>query len=103
MRVVLDADVYLCAIPRLRDQDSPPRRIIAAWLAGGFDAVISDHIIEEVTRNLQKPWFVAAAGDIDAVAIFGGIREVVELVNSSTFPTCLESPAIPRTIMCSRR
>lgn len=59
MRIVLDANVWLAGIPRLRDQDSPPRKLIGAWMDGAFDVVISDHIIEEVIRNFRKPYFAA--------------------------------------------
>lgn len=81
MGVVLDANVYLSGIPRLRDQDSPPRKLIAAWLAGEFDVVISDHIIDEVTRNLRKPYFKQVTEGIDAIGIFIEIHQLADVVN----------------------
>jgi predicted nucleic acid-binding protein len=73
VRVVLDANVFLSGIPRLRDQDTSPRKLIAAWLDGAFDLVLSDHITEEVVRNLRKPYFVTALSGVDAVGIFEDI------------------------------
>lgn len=81
MRVVLGANVFLSGIPRLRDQDSPPRRVLGAWLAGEIDVVISEHIIEEVSRNFRKPYFAALLEDTDALEIWEGIRLVAEVVD----------------------
>lgn len=89
MRVVLDANVYLSALPRLRDQDSPPRKIIGAWLAGDIDIVISARIIEEVSRNLRKPYFAARLKGTDAVRVWeeiGLIAEMVELPSQEHIP-----------------
>lgn len=80
MRVVLDANVFLAALPRLRDQDSPPRRILGAWLAGDIDVVISEHIIEEVSRNLQKPYFATVLEGTNAIRIWSEIRLIAEVV-----------------------
>lgn len=80
MRVVLDANVFLSALPHLRNQDSPPRMVLGAWLAGDIDVVISGHIIEEVSRNLRKPYFAAVLKGTDAIRIWEEIRLIAEMV-----------------------
>jgi uncharacterized protein len=95
VRVVLDANIFLSALPRLRDQDSPPRKILGAWLAGEIDVVISGHIIEEVSRNLRKPYFAARLEGIDAIRIWEEIRlvaEVVELQPQEPLPQLASHP-----------
>ena len=95
MRVVLDANVFLSALPRLRDQDSPPRRILGAWLTGEVDIVISAHIIEEVSRNLRKPYFATVLGGTEAIQVWEEIRriaEVVELHSQEMVPQLASHP-----------
>lgn len=36
---------------------TPPGQILDAWRAGQFVLVISEHIIEELSRTFQKPYF----------------------------------------------
>ena len=95
MKVVLDANVFLSALPRLRDQDSPPRKILGAWLAGEVDVVISGHIIDEVSRNLRKPYFAAMLAGTDAVRVWEEIRliaEVVEIHPEANLPQLASHP-----------
>ena len=53
-RATLDANV-LVAAPLSRV--SPPRLIVSAWLAGRFELVVSEHILDEVTRAHAKRYF----------------------------------------------
>ena len=95
MRVVLDANVFLSGIPRLRDQDSPPRKILGLWLAGEIDVVISGHIIDEVSRNLRKPYFAALLEGTDAIDVWDEIRliaEMVELRSDAPVPQLASHP-----------
>ena len=36
---------------------TPPGQILDAWHAGQFELVTSEHIIEELSRTFQKPYF----------------------------------------------
>jgi len=81
VRVVLDTNVWLSGIPRLDEQNSPPRKLIAAWRDGAFDLVISEHILEEITRNLQKPYFKAVLGERDVSPIIDGIGRYADVVD----------------------
>ena len=52
MRVVLDTNVYISG---LMLPQSLPGRIMAAWLAGEFDLVLSEPMLEEIARVLAYP------------------------------------------------
>jgi len=47
MRLVLDTNVLVSG---LLYPGGPPSRLVRAWRAGAFDLVISDFVIEELTR-----------------------------------------------------
>jgi putative PIN family toxin of toxin-antitoxin system len=47
MRLVLDTNVL---VPGLLYPGGPPSRLVKAWRAGAFDLVISDFVIDELTR-----------------------------------------------------
>lgn len=56
MRVVIDANVYISALISAR---GAPARIVAQWLSGQFDVLVSPAIVDEVSRvtayeKLQK-------------------------------------------------
>jgi putative PIN family toxin of toxin-antitoxin system len=64
-------------------------------LAGEIDVVISHHIIEEVSRNFQKPWFAEKLLGTDAIQIWEEVRsiaEVVELDPDSALPGLASRP-----------
>jgi len=47
MRLVLDTNVLVCG---LLFPGGPPSRLVKAWRAGAFELVISDFLIDELTR-----------------------------------------------------
>ncbi len=52
MRAVLDPNVLIAA---LLSRDGAPGRIVAQWLAGGFELVVSDALLAELERALAYP------------------------------------------------
>lgn len=52
MRVVLDTNVFVFG---LMLPQSLPGRIVAAWRDGEFDLVLSEPMLEEITRVLAYP------------------------------------------------
>jgi predicted nucleic acid-binding protein len=52
-------------------------------MSGAYDLLISDHIIDEVIRNLEKPYFAAVLKGTDAPLIFQEIRSHAEMVDLS--------------------
>lgn len=52
--VVLDSNVLASGFVR---PHGAPGALLGAWRAEAFDLVVSDHILSEVTRTLDKPYF----------------------------------------------
>lgn len=40
------------------DRRGPPGQLLRAWLGGVWGLVVSDHILNELERTFQKPYFV---------------------------------------------
>jgi hypothetical protein len=55
---VLDANVFASGVLRYGAPTSPPGEILRRWLAGGFELVTSDHLVDEIERTLLvNPYF----------------------------------------------
>lgn len=52
--VVLDTNILVSGTVTV---STPPRQILDAWHDGQFELVISTHILDELERTLQKPYF----------------------------------------------
>lgn len=52
--VLLDANVLLSAVIAT---SGPIREIMNAWAAQRFEVVVSQHLLDEVERNLNRPYF----------------------------------------------
>lgn len=59
IRVVLDTNVLVSAI---RADQGPLAVIREAWLAGQFQVYVSEPLLDEVARTLQKPYFAIRLG-----------------------------------------
>jgi len=53
---VFDANVIVSGFVRA-SPTAPPVRLIDAWSAGVFTLIVSDPLIEETRRTLEKPYF----------------------------------------------
>ena len=72
IRAALDANALLSGFAGRHRPTSVPGELIRRWRAARFEVVTSEHIIGEVIRALQKPYFrrVIAATDIaDAIRL----------------------------------
>lgn len=56
-RVVLDTNVLVSGIVGIVHIPSVPAALLRAWVAEEFELVISEHILNELTRTLGKPYF----------------------------------------------
>lgn len=65
MRAVLDVNVLLAA---LLSRDGTPARIVAAWLDGAFELVVSPALIGELSRALAYPKIRRRVLEADAVS-----------------------------------
>jgi putative PIN family toxin of toxin-antitoxin system len=54
VRAVLDANILISA---LLSRSGPPGQILARWLAGEFELVVSPRLLDEVARTLKSPTF----------------------------------------------
>lgn len=61
-RVTADANVLVVAP---LNRVTPPRLVVSAWLAGRFELVISEHILDEVARAHTKRYFRDRLSDAD--------------------------------------
>lgn len=46
---------------------TPPGQILDAWRDGQFELIISQHILDELIRTLQKPYFQDYVSNADAI------------------------------------
>ncbi|HSR23271.1 MAG TPA: putative toxin-antitoxin system toxin component, PIN family, partial [Candidatus Eisenbacteria bacterium] len=52
MRAVLDVDILISA---LLSRQGTPAQLLARWLAGEFDVIVSDALLDELERALGYP------------------------------------------------
>ena len=75
MRIFLDANVLFSAA---HTPSGVPGQIVAEWLAGGFELVVSPRLLEEVDRALRSPRY---RGDRESpLAFVSQLRELAVLV-----------------------
>jgi putative PIN family toxin of toxin-antitoxin system len=68
-----------------RSAASPPVLIIEAWRAGRFTLIVSDHILAEVTRTLDQPYFQARLSAEDRagnILLLRNEAEITPIVNA---------------------
>ncbi len=54
MRALLDANVLIAA---LLSRDGPPAQLLARWLDGEFELVVSEKLLTELETTLARPKF----------------------------------------------
>jgi len=93
MKVVLDTNVLISGIGR---SGGPPGRIFDAWLAGRFDLVTSEPLIDELRGALTYPKvrrLLLAAGVLDQ-----DLRDYVEILRIKAIvvrPVDIQLPMVP--------
>ena len=56
-RAVVDTNVLVSGFPTVRDPRSTPGEVIRAWRTGRFEMAVSEHILSELARAFQRPYF----------------------------------------------
>jgi len=56
--VVVDTNVLASGIVGFADPNRAPALVLRTWQARAFTLAISDHILSELLRTLQKPYFM---------------------------------------------
>lgn len=54
---VLDTNVLVSGIVGIERAESTPGAVLRTWARREFDLILSDHIVTEVVRTLEKPYF----------------------------------------------
>ncbi len=54
IRATLDVNVLASGF---QDTPSVPALLVESWIRGAYELLISDHILDGLTRTLQKPYF----------------------------------------------
>ena len=55
---VLDTNVLASGIAGFAHRASPPGQILRAWRHDLFELIVSEHILDELARTLQAPYFL---------------------------------------------
>lgn len=83
MRAVLDPNVLIAA---LLSPGGTPATLIVRWLAGDFELVVSDHLLEELSRVLAYPKIRARISEEDTTEFVERMRANAELANDPPKP-----------------
>ena len=100
-RAVLDANVFVSAVLSPR---GAPAKVLAAWRAEQFDLVISEAILEEITRVLHYPKIVKRhlwSGEKIRAFIEDLARLAVVSAGKLTLSVIGEDPSDNRYIECA--
>jgi putative PIN family toxin of toxin-antitoxin system len=77
IRAVLDANVFISGV---YGPGGTPGMILSHWARRRFEVIISEHIIEEIARNLRKPYFERIGGSSKADVLVRQIRAFADVV-----------------------
>jgi hypothetical protein len=84
VRVVLDANVLIAA---LLSASGAPAQILARWLVGEFEVVVSESLLAEVERALAYPKLRRRITPEDAVEFVSFLRDTAILASDPPAPT----------------
>jgi uncharacterized protein len=83
VRTVLDPNVLVAA---LLSPSGTPATLIVRWLAGDYELVVSEHLLEELTRVLAYPKIRARVSEADADAFVEHVRMNAEMAHDPAKP-----------------
>jgi putative PIN family toxin of toxin-antitoxin system len=83
VRTVLDANVLVAA---LLSPSGTPATLIVRWLAGDYELVVSEHLLEEVGHVLAYPKIRARISEEDANAFVENVRDNAEMASDPETP-----------------
>lgn len=88
MRAVLDPNVIISA---LLSPDGSPARALRTWLAGGFELVVSPHLLAELERALAYPKLRKRVPVEDARDLIGWLASTAETAEDPDDPPATRS------------
>jgi putative PIN family toxin of toxin-antitoxin system len=83
VRTVLDPNVLVAA---LLSPTGTPATLILRWLAGDYELVVSEHLLEELGRVLADPKLRARISEEDANAFVERVRANAEVASDPATP-----------------
>ena len=83
MRAVLDVNVLVSAV---LSPQGPPARIVARWLAGEFELVVSEQLLLELERTLAYPKLRERISQSDAAGLVELLRGIAEVAADPPVP-----------------
>lgn len=89
MRALLDANVLVSALLSNR---GAPARLVERWLAGEYELVVCEQLLNETTSTLASPKVSSRLEVEDAAHFVRLLRELGDLVPDPTEPPPLRSP-----------
>ncbi len=78
--VVFDTNTLASGIVGSQNPASPPGTLYNAWRRGAFSLVVSEHILTELRRTLEKPYFQRRISPDDARAVDALLRRFARVV-----------------------
>lgn len=88
MRAVLDPNVIISA---LLSPDGSPARVLRAWVEGGFELVVSPHLLDELERALAYPKLRKRVPAEDARAVVDWLASTAEMAEDPDDPLGITS------------
>ncbi|HEV2032837.1 MAG TPA: putative toxin-antitoxin system toxin component, PIN family [Candidatus Dormibacteraeota bacterium] len=83
MRFVLDVNVLVSA---LLSKHGAPARLITHWLEGGFELVVSEQLLAELTRTHGYPRLMERIPEEDAAEFLELLRSTTSIVADRSNP-----------------
>lgn len=74
-RVVVDTNILAAGLLTIVRPESIPGEVLRRGLDGKFELIVSDYILEELERALNKPYFRRRLGPADRLALVRLLRE----------------------------
>jgi putative PIN family toxin of toxin-antitoxin system len=83
IRAVFDTNVLVAGFSAAKTSSSPPAELLRRWRSRELRIVTSEHIIDELERSLEKPYFVERMSPeerAEVVQLFRRRAETVSIV-----------------------
>ncbi len=88
VRAVLDPNVIISG---LLSPDGSPARVLRAWLEGGFELIVSPHLLEELERALAYPKLRKRVPAEDARDVVDWLASAAEMAEDPDGPPKVRS------------
>src|SRR5258708_609922 len=75
IKVLLDTNILVSGFASFNHPDRPPAQILHEWRNGKFQLILSEHILSEVERTLNTPYFRKHVSDEEIHQVFILLKE----------------------------